>query len=257
MGGVLGALALAVLLAGLSAVLLARLEGPAAAFPPWPRRVRGWELGAAFLFLISGAPALAAPESWRETILGRLVLTFLAGALAVAWLRWRSGGWRPGQAGEPVRRAFGARCWLAALPGYFAAAVLNQVLLGTLGVEAPVQETAVELGTVRGPALVPALLLAILVLPFLEECLFRGFLWRWLAGRREVGPRRAMLYSALVFAFFHEPVAWLPILYLGGLFAWIYWRSGRLRDAWMAHALHNAMGAAAALLASHASTLTP
>jgi len=249
---VLGALLLAGVLARLSAFLLGRLARPPAVFPAFRRRLRGLDLLAAFAFWLVGLPALLLPGAWRETLVGRLLVGLVAGLLAVAWLRWRTGAWRPARPAGALPRGFGARCWLAGLPGYFALAILNQLLLGALGREAPVQEVAVELGAVRGPGLLPALLLAVLALPFLEELLFRGFLWRWLAGRPDVGPGRALFLSALLFALFHEPVAWLPILYLGGLFAWIYWRSGRLREVWMAHALHNAMGAAAALAMSHA-----
>ena len=50
---------------------------------------------------------------------------------------------------------------------------------------------------------------------------------------------------------------WLPALYLGGLFGWVYWRSGKLRYAVLAHASHNALAAAVTVLlpqASHAAS---
>ena len=46
----------------------------------------------------------------------------------------------------------------------------------------------------------------------------------------------------------HEVEAWLPVLYLGGLFGWVYWRSGKLRYAVLAHVIHNALAAATVFL---------
>lgn len=75
--------------------------------------------------------------------------------------------------------------------------------------------------------------------PFIEEILFRRFLFR--GCRRFMSPKWAIAVSAAIFAAVHLNVAvLLPIFFLGVVFAWIYERTARLPAAMLAHFVFNA-----------------
>ena len=79
-----------------------------------------------------------------------------------------------------------------------------------------------------------------LVTPISEEIFFRGFIFGGLLPR--IGPRRAILISALIFAGFHLSLgAIIPIFITGVLLAWLYWRTGSLWVCIAAHAGQNAL----------------
>ncbi len=87
-------------------------------------------------------------------------------------------------------------------------------------------------------AAVLLLLSAIVVAPFFEEALFRGYLYRVL--RERIGLRWATLLSALVFAAVHlSPEQLLPLTVLGLVFTRLYERSGGLLAPMLAHAIWN------------------
>lgn len=74
--------------------------------------------------------------------------------------------------------------------------------------------------------------------PCFEELLFRGTLYR--SWRGSLGPRRAMLASALLFAVVHaDPAMVLPLGTLGLIFAWLTERSGSLVPSMVAHSFWN------------------
>lgn len=125
--------------------------------------------------------------------------------------------------------------WLA-IPAVLAASWLTSRVLGRApfssnqALELLVQASPLELA-------VMALLVAV-VGPFFEEVLFRGVLF---AGLRGVArPLGAGVASALVFALAHgDPQAVLVLATLGGLFAFLYERTGSLWPAVIAHGLWN------------------
>ena len=79
-----------------------------------------------------------------------------------------------------------------------------------------------------------------LMTPITEEVFFRGFIFGGLL--RRVGPRWAIIISALVFSAFHLSLGvFIPIFITGVLFAWLYWRTGSLWAAIAAHAGQNAL----------------
>lgn len=78
---------------------------------------------------------------------------------------------------------------------------------------------------------------ALVTAPLAEELLFRGLLFRFL---RPWGWWLAALGTAIPFALLHGRLATLaPFALVGVLFAWGAERTGRVTDAWLAHALFN------------------
>ncbi|HNQ34919.1 MAG TPA: type II CAAX endopeptidase family protein [bacterium] len=93
------------------------------------------------------------------------------------------------------------------------------------------------------------LYLAVIALaaPFLEEIIFRGFLFGTL--RSLFGYRRAALYSSLIFASLHQSVfAFLPIFCLALALCWLYEKSGSLWPSVVLHLLNNTVTAVFVLL---------
>lgn len=100
-----------------------------------------------------------------------------------------------------------------------------------------------------------AVLFAVVLAPAYEELLFRRVLFgRLLAAGK---PWLGMLLSSLAFALLHEIPGlsgngalaigqlWLVYGAMGAAFAWLYWRTGSLWAAILAHGLNNAIALAA------------
>ena len=82
-------------------------------------------------------------------------------------------------------------------------------------------------------------LLVVVVGPFFEELMFRGWVYGGL--KEEWGERPAMLVSAALFAVIHGDAPALPALFaLGYIFAWVYRRSGSLWASILVHGMWNA-----------------
>ncbi|MGH8079412.1 MAG: lysostaphin resistance A-like protein, partial [Lysobacter sp.] len=93
------------------------------------------------------------------------------------------------------------------------------------------------------------LVFAVLIAPAYEELLFRRVLFGrlWAAGRPWLG----LALSSAAFALVHEPpglsashgwgmlMLWSVYALMGAVFAWIYYRSGSLWTAYLAHAGNN------------------
>jgi membrane protease YdiL (CAAX protease family) len=98
----------------------------------------------------------------------------------------------------------------------------------------PAWERSVMIGAAAGLA------------PVCEELAFRGHLLS--ALRLRARPASAIALSALAFAALHlDPVRLPGLLFLGGLYGWLTWRSGSLYPAVLAHAVNNAAATALAL----------
>ena len=85
----------------------------------------------------------------------------------------------------------------------------------------------------------PAVVLGVLVVPFLEELLFRGFLQPLLV--RTLRERAGLVLTALCFALLHGAVAGVPIFALALLLGGVMLRTQRIAATWCVHALHNAL----------------
>ena len=95
------------------------------------------------------------------------------------------------------------------------------------------------LARAHDPALIAGFaLLAIVVAPFAEEFVFRGFVFN--ALRRYLPVPAAMVLSAALFGLAHADMSAFAPLWAGGIvLAWVYWRSGSLTCSMIAHATFN------------------
>jgi membrane protease YdiL (CAAX protease family) len=141
----------------------------------------------------------------------------------------------------------GAPVW--AIGGYLA---LAPVMLAASGissagarlfpnVETPINSAELWTLSARGWGVVFVFLTVCVVGPFVEELLFRGFLFRGLA--KPFGTTGAAVLSSAVFASIHPqlPLGFLPIMCIGIALCVVYQRSGSLTASWMLHGLNNAV----------------
>jgi membrane protease YdiL (CAAX protease family) len=82
-------------------------------------------------------------------------------------------------------------------------------------------------------------IIAVGVAPFAEEYLFRGLLFR--ALDREWGGWRAVSGSAVFFAIYHPPLAWVPVGILGVMTALLFRKTRRLASTVILHMAYNAV----------------
>ena len=161
-----------------------------------------------------------------------VVLVLAALVLGVLTKRWPQAlpfSWRR----QPVM----AYCLF--LPVLAMVAIINRVIIEDLGggqIPAQILDGVQELS---GWPFYTSLAVIILLVPWLEEILFRHYLWGALVKHPGFGPARAILFTALAFTVLHPPVVWLPVFVLGVFLAWVRWRSTRLADAVVIHQLHN------------------
>lgn len=133
------------------------------------------------------------------------------------------------------------------LPGLLGVTVLWTAALERLTGEVQAQRVLVGFLELRGSSLVLGLVLGILVLPFFEELVFRGFVQPVLV--RAVGGPAGVAGTSLLFASMHGLVAGVPVFALSLLLGAVMLRTQRLAASWTVHALHN--GTMLALLLSN------
>lgn len=133
----------------------------------------------------------------------------------------------------------GAACYLVLLPGLVGLALAWPYALELLGRSFRTQDVLQRILTLEGPSLALALVLAVGVLPFLEELLFRGFVQPLLVQNlRETG---GVVVTSLLFAGLHGASAAGPVFGLSLLLGALMLRSRSLWAPWSAHALHNGL----------------
>jgi membrane protease YdiL (CAAX protease family) len=133
--------------------------------------------------------------------------------------------------------------------------VWSWVFVEVLGGEARIQGVAEGIRALEGAELGVVLALAIVVGPFLEELLFRGFLQPLLVQNlREKG---GVVVTALVFSLAHGEggLAFLPLFALGVLLGAVYLRTQRLSACIFVHAVHNAANVLLLLAAENSGVL--
>lgn len=197
--------------------------------------IRGW----AIVIFLATMTLLLVAAIWLvrdRGILSILFAFFAAGLLAVlvavapmGWLAlpalgFRAVGWRPLVLGVVVTEVL-------------------SVAVSQLGIEPEGMKEVARIA--REPALFLASLLAMAVLaPLVEELVFRGLLYGWLAGRW--GTVVAWLVSSLAFAAAHiEPAHAILVLPLGLWFGWLRRRTGSLWPSLVAHIVNNGLAVAA------------
>jgi hypothetical protein len=81
----------------------------------------------------------------------------------------------------------------------------------------------------------------ILVTPMAEEVFFRGFLFKWMAGHKPVW--LAALVSSILFGVMHIlPPQAISAALMALVLCWLYWRTGSIWPAIVAHMTNNAIG---------------
>jgi membrane protease YdiL (CAAX protease family) len=202
------------------------------------RPIRWWTV-AIFVVVM---PALLAAGVWLvrdRGMLALLVAFFVAAllALAVAMLPWgwtafaalgfRRAGWRPIVLGTVIALAI-------------------SIAVTHLGISPEGIKEAMEVA--REPAMFTVSLVVMAGLaPLVEETVFRGLLYGWIAGRW--GSMAAWIISSLAFAAAHVELAHvLLVLPLGLWFGWLRRRTDSLWPSLVAHIVNNGIAVAGAVL---------
>jgi membrane protease YdiL (CAAX protease family) len=197
--------------------------------------VVGWYL-LATLVAGGGCYALLSYATPLPRIQSLMFSTVAANVGLLLFLRWKAGSrWQPWQlAGQ-------ARAWhLALLPVVVVAAQLVLSLLDFLHLPNSMEKNFERFSHSIGVAL----LVGGLLVPILEELLFRGVLLTGLL--RNQRPWAAIGQSALLFGLIHfNPAQSVSAALLGLLLGWLYYRTRSLGLCIGLHALNNSIGFAA------------
>ncbi|HEY9869592.1 MAG TPA: type II CAAX endopeptidase family protein [Candidatus Obscuribacterales bacterium] len=184
-------------------------------------------ISTAALYLISNGPG----------VLYAYLLAFRPYGLGLFQaIRLRS---RSGSLG-PIRLTLaGIGTWCAAVPIVIFAYLLASRFLGAQGSSNPI--IALVLEAARSSNVLATVLFYVtlgVLAPFVEETLFRGFLYRTL--RKNLGVGTSLFASAALFAAVHmDAGAVVPLFCLGWLFGFVYERTRSLLPALIAHGLWN------------------
>jgi hypothetical protein len=100
--------------------------------------------------------------------------------------------------------SFGILTWFLSFPVVLTVGKVVAIILNLMGIEVDVNQVAVA--QVRASLSSPLLFFVlafsiILIVPIIEEFLFRGCLQTWIKGK--VGVNKAIFFTSIVFAFFH------------------------------------------------------
>ncbi len=99
---------------------------------------------------------------------------------------------------------------------------------------------------IRRISWVDALVFSVIIGPFFEELMFRKLI---IDRTRGYGEKLAVIFSALMFAFFHMSVQqFFYTFFVGLLYGYLYIRKGKLIYCWGLHAAFNFFGAVVPLL---------
>jgi uncharacterized protein len=201
------------------------------------RPVPGWSLIVFLLALpvVGFVVVRFLPDQEMMTVLGAFfAIGLLAVVVAVAPL---------GRAAPP---ALGLRPvnWKYAVFGALGTLALS-VAVSQLGIEPQGMKQVIQV--VREPRqLIVSLLLLAVLAPLVEELVFRGLLYGWVAGRW--GSVAAWIVSSLAFAAAHyEPAHVVLVLPLGLLFGWLRRRTDSLLPSLFSHIVNNGFALLAAV----------
>lgn len=197
--------------------------------------------------LLSGFAAVALVELGRGPIFAGLVaqvLVYAAVTPLIGSLAMRldpdglvSLGFRRG--GELRACAAGVVAYGLMFPGYLGLMGCWPWLMERLDLRFEQQEVVVGMLELSRGELLLALPLAIVVLPFFEELIFRGFLQPLLV--QNLGDRGGVVATSVVFGALHGPSAFLPIFGLSLILGGVMLRTQRLIGSFAVHALHNGL----------------
>lgn len=184
------------------------------------------------------------------TITVGLVITVVAEVLVVIWGLWFAGfikDW-------PEKLHFKNFKWRYLLLGIVAGQLfywglqLLAVIASALGTPVGSSNTAMSLGSLKGPESIIVLLLVVpFIGPFVEEFLFRGVIVTSLKNSKWSSTKLAIIVSAVSFGIMHIQgfasftdlaiVLWITLM--GGLFAYLYIKTQSFWTVFAAHAVYN------------------
>jgi len=201
------------------------------------RPIPGWSLIVFGLALpvIGFAVVRLLPNREMLTVLGAFFLIgLLAVIVAVAPLgkaAFPALGLRPANWKYPVFGALGT--------------LFLSVAVSQIGIEPQGMKQVIDV--VREPhELILSLLLLSVLAPIVEELVFRGLLYGWIAGRW--GGTAGLVVSSLAFAAAHwEPAHIILVLPLGFLFGWLRRRTDSLLPSLFSHIVNNGFALLAAV----------
>jgi membrane protease YdiL (CAAX protease family) len=160
---------------------------------------------------------------------------------------WRALGLRGG--GNPRALACGALSFVFLFPALCGAYAAWPWVHGLFDGDPWMEQVVVrEIAALRGFDLVQACVIAVVVQPFVEELLFRGFLQPLLV--QNLSDRLGIVVTSALFALLHGTSAFLPIFVLSLVIGAVMLRTQRLSAAWLVHAMNNALVLVVALTSS-------
>jgi membrane protease YdiL (CAAX protease family) len=203
------------------------------------------------LFYLSGIAfglfARALVELGQTPVLAQLCTMVLVYGPVTGYIGWlalrldpeglKSLGFR--RRGQLRAGSAGLVAYFLMLPALGGVMLLWPWLMSALELEVRPQEIAVEMLELSPAELWLAVPLAVLVLPFFEELVFRGFLQPLLV--QNLGDRGGVVATSVVFGAVHGPSAFLPICALSLILGGVMLRTQRLAGSFAVHALHNGL----------------
>lgn len=211
-----------------------------------------WGVGHLVLAVLAGvvcAGAVAvlapsAPETGLAGIMWRGAAISFGAALAIAAIALRVAPDGLASLGLGASRNLGAAAsalavWALALPGLWGLGLVWPWVLERLGVPSEPPLLLESIAAARGSALWIAVLLAVVVIPFLEEVCFRGFLQPLLV--RRWGGACGVLVTSVLFASLHGWSAFGPVLGLSLVLGAVMLRTRRLSAPFVVHAANNGL----------------
>ena len=196
--------------------------------------------------LVSPLSRALVGAGYGEVFAGLCGMMLVLGIVA-AYVVWLAQGLDPdgaaslGLRAEGSARAAGAGllCYAMMLPGYFGLVLAWPWAMGVLELEFAPQEVAVGMLELTRMELLVAIPLAVLVQPFLEELVFRGFLQPLFV--QNLGDRGGVVVTSALFGLMHGASASLPIFGLSLILGGVMLRTQRLFAPFLVHAVHNGL----------------
>ncbi len=177
------------------------------------------------------------------TLDGALLAVVFARIVRPGVLTWEQMGITLAELGDRVRRGLGVGV-LAIV-----ATAIVEAALRAFGVQQTQEEMFAGVRGADVGQFVGVLLAGAVIAPVCEEIFFRGYVFT--AVRQRSGVPAAFLVSSLLFALAHLNLqAFLPILLIGIVFAFVYHRTGSLVPSMIAHSMNNALALSALYFAS-------
>jgi membrane protease YdiL (CAAX protease family) len=207
------------------------------------RPIRWWSI-ALFAVIL---PALLVPGAWllrEHGMLAMLALFFCSSLVAV--------GLAVAPLGGHALSALGFRPagWRPVVLGTLGALVIS-VAVTRLGIEPEGMKEAMKIAAEPAQFAASVAVMAILA-PLVEETVFRGLLYGWIAGRW--GTIAAWIVSSILFAAAHVELAHAVLVFpLGLWFGWLRRRTDSLWPSIVAHMINNGIAVLAAGLLDNAS----